>query len=302
MANQDGSVLVIGATGQQGGATARALLERGRVVHALVRDPAAPAARSLHEAGAALVTGNLDDPLSLRAAMSGASGVFLVLTMLTGPRVTLDGVAAEERRGKLVAEIAAETGVRHLVYSSVAGADLHTGIPHIESKGRIEERLRALNVPATILRPSYFMDNFATFTRPTLEAGELIVRLALRPQTRLALIATRDIGALAAICFDQPGQFLGRHLEIAGDSLPGPEIARAFGEVSGLPARFEQMPIEQLRAFDGEVANMFEWIDHRPTEGPDLAALRKIHPGLMTLATWLRDTTWKADAPGADAA
>lgn len=302
MANQDRPVLVIGATGQQGGATARALLAREWAVNALVRDPAAPAARALREAGAALVTGNLDDPQSLRAAMSDVYGVFLVLTMLTGSRVTMDGVAAEERRGKLVAEIAAEAGVRHLVYSSVAGADLHTGIPHIESKGRIEERLRALNVPATILRPAYFMDNFATFTRPALDAGELTLRLALRSQTRLAMIATRDIGALAAISFDQPGQFLSRHLEIAGDNLSGPEIARAFGEVSGLPARFEQMPIGQLRAFDEEVARMFEWMDHRPAVVPGLTALRKIHPGLMTLATWLRDTDWKADAPGTDPA
>ncbi len=298
MTDRAGPVLVIGATGQQGRATTWALLERGWTVHALVRDAGTPAARSLREAGATLVTGDLDNPESLRTAMSAARGVFLVLTMMTGPRVTLEGVAAEERRGRLVADIAAETGIGHLVYSSVAGADRHTGIPHIESKGRIEGHIRTLGLPATVLRPKYFMDNFATFTRPALDAGQLAVRLALRPQTRLPMIATRDIGVFAAISFDQPKQFLGQCIEIAGDSLDGPEIAQVFSQVSGLPAQFQQMPIEQLRAFDAEVAKMFEWLDQHPADGPDLVVLREVHPGLMTLATWLRETAWKPETPG----
>jgi uncharacterized protein YbjT (DUF2867 family) len=301
MMDDKGPVLVIGATGQQGSATAWALLERGWTVHALVRNPDTPAARLLSDGGATLVTGDLDDPESLRAAMSAARGVFLVLTMMTGPRVTLDGVAAEERRGRSVADIAAETGIGHLVYSSVVGADLHTGIPHIESKGRIEEHIRALGLPATVLRPVYFMDNFATFTRPALTVGQLAVRLALRPQRRLPMIATRDIGAFAAISFDQPGQLLGQSIEIAGDSLDGPEIARVFSQVSGVPAQFQQMPIEQLRAFDAEVAKMFEWLDQHPSGGPDRAVLRELHPGLMTLATWLRETAWKPEAAGVTA-
>ncbi len=126
--------------------------------------------------------------------MRSVGGVFLALTMMTGPRVTLEGVAAEERRGKAVAGLAGEAGVGHLVYSSISGADLRTGIPHVESKARIEEHIQALGLPATILRPVSFMDNFASFNRPVLDGGELVVSLALRPQTRLPLVATRDIG------------------------------------------------------------------------------------------------------------
>src|SRR3954454_14890137 len=114
-----GSVLVVGATGQQGGATVRQLLGRGRTVRALVRDPASAAAKALRVAGADLVAGDLDDPASLRAAMAGVHGVFLVLTMMAGPRISPDGVVAEERRGKAVADLARESGVGHLVYSSI---------------------------------------------------------------------------------------------------------------------------------------------------------------------------------------
>lgn len=286
-----GPVLVIGGTGHQGGATARALLERGRAVHALVRDENAAAARQLRAAGASLVRGDLDDPSSLRRAMEPATGVFLALTMMTGPRVTADGVAAEERRGRLVADLAAEVGVGHLVYSSIGGADQHTGIPYVESKGRIEEHIRGLGLSATILRPASFMDNFSSFSRPVLDGNELVISLALSPNSGLPLIATRDIGVFAAMAFDDPHRYSGQPLRIAGDCLTGPQIAAAFGRACGRPARFRQLPIEQLRAFDEQVAAMFAWMDSRPPDVPDFAALRADHPGLMTFENWLAVTS-----------
>jgi len=301
MAGGTGPVLVIGATGQQGGAAAHALLQRGRTVHALVRDASAPGARLLRQAGARLVPGDLDDPASLRAAISAVPSVFLVLTMMTGPHVTLQGVATEERRGKMVADIARETGTGHLVYSSISGADRHTKIPHVESKGRIEEHIQALDLPATILRPVSFMENFASYNHPVLAGGELVVSLALYPETPLQMIAARDIGIFAAIAFEQPGRFVGRHIEIAGDELTGPDIAETFGRACGLPARFQQMPIEQLRAFDEEVAKMFAWLNERAIDRPDIAALRADHPGLMTLQTWARQTDWQPGVPGGQA-
>jgi uncharacterized protein YbjT (DUF2867 family) len=298
MASRAGPVLVIGATGQQGGAAARALLERGWAVRALVRDENKPAARLLREAGADLVAGNLDDPGSLQAAMGSVCAVFLALNMMTGPRVTPEGVAAEERHGKAVADLASETGAGHLVYSSIGGADQHTGIPHLESKAHIEEHIRALGLPATILRPVSFMDNFTSFNRPVLDDGQLVVSLALRPQTPLPLVATRDIGIFAAIAFEHPGRYLGRHVPLAGDCLTGPQIADVFAGACGLPAQFRQLPIEPLRAFDPEVARMFEWMDQRQNGEPDLAALRAEHPGLLTLQNWLRATGWTPQPPG----
>jgi uncharacterized protein YbjT (DUF2867 family) len=305
MAGGDGPVLVIGSTGQQGGAVARALLERGWEVRALVRDRAAATAQALREAGAVLVPGDLDDLASLRAAMTGVHAVFLVLTMMAGPRVSLAGVAAEVRRGRAVADLAAEAGVAHLVYSSIHGAGQQTGIAHVDSKNEIEEAIRDSGVPATILRPVFFMDNFTTLTRPVLSGGELTVSLALAPITPLAVIATGDIGAFAAIAFGQPDRFTGRQVEIAGDCLTGPQIAEAFGRAAGVPARFRQATIEQVRVFDPEVAKMFAWLDTRAGPSPDLAGLRAIHPGLMTLDGWLRATGWKpadAESPAAGAA
>jgi uncharacterized protein YbjT (DUF2867 family) len=293
MAGQKAPVLVIGATGQQGGATARQLLERGRTVRARVRDAHSPAAKALREAGADLVLGDLDDPMSLRQAMEGVRGVFLVLTMMVGPKISAEGVIAEERRGMMVADLAKESGIGHLVYSSLNGAGAHSAIPYYESKERIEEHIRSLELPATILRSVSFRDNFATYNRPVLVDGELVVNLAVRPEIPMQLIAVRDIGAFAAIAFDRPGRFIGQTVELAGDILTPPEIAETFGRVCGLPARFHQVPIEQIRAFDEQLAQMFEFFNVRPAGPTDLPALRADHPGLMTLETWLHTTGWK---------
>jgi uncharacterized protein YbjT (DUF2867 family) len=293
MSDQQGPVLVIGATGQQGGAAARALLDRGWAVNAFVRQPDSVAARALQGAGAALVVGHLDDSTSLAAALAGVYGVFLALTMMDGPRISIDGVAAEERRGRAIVKLALESGVEHLVYSSINGAGVHSQIPYYESKARIEEDIQALGVPATILRPVSFMDNFASYSRPVLLDGTLTVALAVRPDLPMQLIAVRDIGAFAAIAFDRPDDFLGRTLEIAGDRLTPPEIAEILGRAAGTPARFRQAPIEQVRAFDPQLAQMFTFFNEHPTEPADLAALREYHPGLMRLETWLAATGWK---------
>jgi uncharacterized protein YbjT (DUF2867 family) len=123
--------------------------------------------------------------------------------------------------------------------------------------------------------------------------GELVVSLAVRPELPMQLIAVDDIGAFAAIAFDRPDRFAGRTLEIAGDVLTPPEIAETFGRVCGLPARFRQTPIEQVRAFDEQLAQMFTFFNEHPSELPDLPALRADHPGLTRLETWLRTTGWK---------
>lgn len=277
----DGAVLVLGGTGRQGGATARELLRRGRVVHALVRDPQAPAARALADAGAVLVRGDLEDRASLSAAMRGVRGVFSVQTF-RGP----GGVAAEERQGKAVAEVAAEAGVAHFVYSSVGGADRCEVIPHFRSKWNIEQHIHKLGLPATVLRPTMFYDILLDLG-PRLVDGELVLGLWLRPEVPVQVIATSDIGAFAADAFEDPGAWLGRQVEIASAELTGPQIAEAFGRVAGVPARYEQRSFEPLRAARADLAAMFDWLD---TEGysADLAELRRIRPALVGLETWLR--------------
>ncbi|WP_329495103.1 NmrA/HSCARG family protein [Kitasatospora herbaricolor] len=278
-------VLVLGATGNQGGTTARHLLARGTAVHAFVRDPQAPRARELSAAGATLVQGDLEDADSVRAAMRGAHGVFSVQTPL-GP----GGVPAEERHGLLLADIAAETGVAHYVHSSVGGAEEPAGVFWREAKLRIEERVRERGLPATFLRPTYFMDNLNQYP-PLLEEGELVYRRGLEPGKSLQMIASEDIGFFAAEVFADPERFIGAKLEIAGDELTGDQIAAAFQKHTGITTRYDAVPMAELRATSEWQATAYDWLN-RIGYHADIADLRRRHPGLLTLEGWLARTGW----------
>ncbi len=287
MSDQNRTVLVLGATGQQGGAVARALLSRGFAVRALVRDPEKPAARALSAAGASLVRGDLEDAGSLREAMRGAHGLFSVQA------VSFQDHELEVRHGIRVGDAAKEAGIAHVVYASVGGAERASGVVHFESKWRIEEHLRALKLPLTVLRPVFFMENFSNVMRPQVIDGQLVVRLGLRPETRLQLIAVRDIGHFAAAAFADPSAFIGRAIELAGDAPTMKELAATFQRVSGVPARFEEQPKAQLLAFSEEVGKMFVWFEEKGYAA-DIPALKKAYPGLADLETWLRESQWTA--------
>ncbi|MFJ3566981.1 NmrA/HSCARG family protein [Streptomyces diastaticus] len=279
-------ILVTGATGLQGGAVARELVGRGRAVAALVRDPAAGRARALADLGVELVRGDLDDESSLRAALEGFYGLFAVQNFMTPA-----GLGGEVRQGRALARAAKAAGVGHVVYTSVGGAERESGVPHFDSKRGIERYLAGTGVPLTVLRPTFFMDNFAAHG-PELVDGTLVVRLALKPDTRVQFIAVQDIGFFAAEAFDRPQAYVGRSVEIAGDALTATEIAEAFAARSGLPARFEELSLDAVAHNPyipnaPDIALMFEWFQEHGYRA-DIAALRAEHPGLQSFATYLK--------------
>src|SRR5260370_34438545 len=150
MEHSEQTILVLGATGQQGGAVASYLLQDGWKVRALVRNPNSDQAQTLRQQGIELVQGDLNQPSSLQEAMKGVYGVFSVQT-------PAEGTAAEIRQGKAMADAALQAGVRHLVYSSVGGAERKTGIAHFESKWPKEKNIPALGHPSTLLVLAFFV-------------------------------------------------------------------------------------------------------------------------------------------------
>ncbi|KGH45631.1 hypothetical protein IN07_16125 [Modestobacter caceresii] len=283
--NDSPLVAVVGATGQQGGATARALLAAGVRVRALVRDPGKATAQALAARGADLVHADLRDPESLRTAFRGADRVF-AMTTFADER----GVDGEVQDGRALADAAAESGVGHLVYSSVGGAERETGVPHFESKRRVEEHIAALGVPATFLRPVFFLDNL-TAQGPTVEDGVVVVRLPLPADVPLQMVAVQDIGVAAAALLREPGQVPGGSVELVGDERTGAQIAAAFGAAAGLPGRYEALPLAVLGG-DEDMTRMFRWFAELPAYQGDLAASRALVPDLHDLPGWLQSTGW----------
>jgi uncharacterized protein YbjT (DUF2867 family) len=226
--------------------------------------------------------------------MTGAYGVFMMLTPMSGVHITTEGIAAEISWGTTVVDLAAELSVAHLVYSSLRGAGQNASVDYYAAKEAIEARIHETGIPATILRPTFFMDNLQAFNRPVLDDnGELVVNLAVRSDIPVSLVSTADIGAFAAIAFDRPAAFIGRTVELAGDYLTPPEIAEIIGRHAGLPARSHHVPVAQAKAFDEHVGQMFAHFNDDPDGPLDIASLRAEHPGLMDLATWLHSVQWR---------
>jgi uncharacterized protein YbjT (DUF2867 family) len=274
-----GVVAVTGATGQQGGAVARALLGVGVPIRALVRDPGKAAAQALASAGAQLVIADFDDPTTIRAAFEGASRVFAMTTMESGR-----GTVGETADGIVIADAAKDASVEHLVYSSVGGAERHTGIPHFESKRRVEAHIESLGIPATFVRPTFFYENLLS-QPPSPEDGVIVVRLPLPDGIPLQMVAVDDIGAVAAAVIIDPSRVPSGAVEIAGDELTGSEIAQAFGSRAGLPARFEALPLAAVG--DDDIRAMFTWFAKLPAYQADRALTAKLDPHVRTLQRWL---------------
>ena len=273
-----GTVLVLGATGRQGRAVARQLLQRGTRVRALTRDPRSEGAGALAAQGVEIMGGDLDDAASLAHAMSGVDGVFSVQPVSDSAA----GLEDEARRGKRVASEAARAGVKHLVYSSVGGADGQAQF-RFSPKWEIEQHVRSLALPATILRPAGFMEDIVG-PRFGVPSGHFTTALA--PRTRCPLIAVEDIGVFAALAFAAPGSFGQAPVELAGDALTPPEIAGALGLELGRPIDYIQVPLDVLRAKSPEAARVFQWANEAGY-AIDIPALRRRHPRLETFAAWL---------------
>jgi uncharacterized protein YbjT (DUF2867 family) len=155
-------------------------------------DAQAGRAAALARQGIDIVKSDLDDEATLRRALAGAWGVFGVQNAGEA------GVEREEAQGKRLATLAREAGVEHYVYTSVGSAHKHTGVPHFDNKGRIEETVRGLRFPShVILRPVFFMENLLA---PFSLQGSTLA-WALGQGTKLQMIAVDDIGWFGARAF-----------------------------------------------------------------------------------------------------
>ncbi|MEW2167181.1 NmrA/HSCARG family protein [Streptomyces sp. NPDC007084] len=234
-------ILVVGATGQQGGATARALLAAGVPVRALVRDPAGARAKAVGALGAELVTGDLDDRASLDRAAAGARAVFSVQM----PDLEGRGFDGEVAQAVNLIGAAREAGVPQFVHTSVSGAGQHVGWvkgrwawmePYYTAKAGIQDRVREAGFPYwTLIKPGFFMENFrpsAEIMFPRGVEGGLVS--LLKPTTRLSLVAVEDIGGAAAAAVAAPEDFHRVELELAGDFLTMTEIAQVLSRALGV--------------------------------------------------------------------
>lgn len=277
------TIVVMGATGLQGGAVTRHLLSDGWHVRAVTREPHSTKAKALLAMGAEVVRGNMDEPDSLIPIFQGAYGVFSVQNPM------ISGVEREINQGKNVADTAVRAGVQHLVYGSAGTGHKSTGVPSWESKRVVEEHLKSLGIPLTILRPMAFMELMTEKKFfPAVSTWKVMPHL-MGHMTKVGWLSTYDLGFIAAKAFSQPQDFIGKEWQLASDVQSLDDCRMIYRDIMGKnPARFP-MPVWMYARFGfvgKDTTTMWRWLRSNSIN-LDTEPTRAIHPDALTVRAWL---------------
>ena len=300
-------IAVVGATGAQGGGLARAILndpDSDFAVRAITRDSGSDKAKALAAMGAEVVTADVDDPDSLRAAFEGAHGAFCVTFFWEhfSPEKETTHVAN-------MAEAARQAGLRHVIWSTLEDTRQwipldddrmptlmeRFKVPHFDAKGAADGIFADKHVPVTCLRTSFYWDNFVTFgmgPKPNPD-GSLAITLPMG-DAKLPGIAVEDIGKCAYGIFKRGDEFMGKTVGIAGEHLTAAEMAASLSVALGVEVGANPVTPEMYRGFGFEGAedlgNMFQF--KRDFEGDfcaarDIEFSRSLNPALQSFDQWL---------------
>ena len=281
-------VLVVGATGNQGGAVVDHLLasEAAFAVSGLTRDATSDAAQALENRGVTMVEGDLDDPATLRDPVADAEAVFAVTNFWT------QGYDAQVRQGKNLADVASEEGVDQFVLSGVGSHDEDTGIPHFDSAGEIDRHIRELDLPWAILKPVFFMENFEAFAEDIVEDGQ--VALPLAEGVDLQMVTNDDLGHAAAIALANPDEYVGESIDVAGDERSLEETAEILTAVTGREVEAVHVPIEDAyETFGEEFTVMCEWFNEVGYSADIPALEARFGFEFTTLEEYFREAGWE---------
>lgn len=286
-----GKILLIGATGGTGRNVVKGFLERGvSNLQAITRkiDSTRPELAKLINAGVTLVEGNLDEPSTLLSAFTGVSAVYC--HALAPDTSKID--TREVERAKIVAQIAKNANIKHLVYNSAGGAERNTGISRIEQKYQVEQIFKQAGLPTTMLRACLFMEEFwKKYTRPSILKGRF--SFAIQPEKLIHLIANQDMGRVAAYVMQNSNQYIGRDIELAGDVLSPIEMTAAFSQAQKTTVVYKETPAWIfLLLFRKELYDLIQWYRNQGYNA-DVKQLRQEFPELLTtFSEFLEQTNW----------
>jgi uncharacterized protein YbjT (DUF2867 family) len=299
-------IAVVGATGQQGGGLARAILDDPNgafAVRALTRNPDSPAARALANRGAEVVRADVDDEDSLRAALDGAYGAYFVTAFWE-----YNDVTRELAQARAMANAAKTAGLEHVIWSTLPDTRDHIPldddrvptlndkykVPHFDGKAEANQFFLDAGVPTTFLSTTFFFESFLDFLRPARgEDGKLSLSLPMA-DSKLPGIAAEDIGRTAFGVFERGTELVGQTVDISGENLTGEQYAATFGKELGEAVVYQALPLEVVRQLPipgaDDLANMFFfYAEHEDAfagaRNPD--EVRKLNPRLQDFATWL---------------
>lgn len=289
--NIDGKVLLVGVTGGTGVAVVKGFLQQQVAnLRAMTRhlDSQRSSHLQLQQAGVELVEANLDSEESLAAALAGVSVVYCHATApdLAKP----DPIEIE--RAKRLAQAAKKANIHHLIYNSAGGVSRNSGVNHIEQKYHVEQAFKVANLPTTMLRSCFFMEEFwKHYTRPSILNGKF--PFSIQPNKPLHLLTTQDLGRVAAYIIQHPSRYLNTEIELAGDVLTPQQIAAEFSKVQGKKVIHQEVsPWLFWLLGRKELFKLIQWYRKEGYQA-DIDALRQEFPGLLTtFPEFLEQTHW----------
>lgn len=286
----DKKILVVGATGAQGGSVARHLLAEGKFgVRCLTRTPDSDNAAALAKAGAEIVKGSLDDLDSLHEAIKGCYGVFGVTNFW-------EHFDKEYQQGKNLVDAVKGADLDHFVLSTLPYVKKLTGgeldVPHFDIKGKLEEYTRNLGIKATFVHVAFYYENFLSFFPPQKQEDGTFAFGFPQGHTPLAAVAVEDMGGVVKAIFNRPSDFIGRVVGIVGDDLPPRSYADTMTRILGKKVVYNFIPKEVFASFDfpgaEDLANMFDYNRvHIPNRKADLEESRSLYPDIQSFEAWL---------------
>jgi len=291
------TILVVGATGMQGGGVARHLLRRGAYVRCMTRRPDSESAKVLHHQGAEVVQADLDDPGSLKRAVHNCTAVFGVTNFW-------EAYFREYDQGVNLIDSALEAGVGCVVLSTLPSAKkISNGtieLPHFETKARIEEHAQLRGAPFTFVHVAFYYENFLNYFPPRCQPdGSYSFGFPLG-DAQLGAVAAEDIGGVVATILESPAEFSTKTIEIIADEMPAKEYAEimtcllrrkiAYGHVAR--ETYASMEIPGAR----ELADMFEFLRaYTPSRREHITHCKQLFAGMQNFETWLKKNVEKFD-------
>ncbi len=293
------TVLVIGATGAQGGSVARHLLHQQRFkVRALTRNPQSQRAQAMRQAGVEVVYGDLDDIDSLRTALIDCQAVFGVTNYW-------EHYELEYTQGRQLVEAIITSRVRHIILSTQPPASTISSrtlaVPPYDLKAHLEAYVRDTALPASFVHIAFYYENFLRTFLPQRHAdGHYVIHLPL-DDTPLAAVAAADIGGVVAAMFADPETFIGQTVNIVGDQRPLADYARIMSECSGLPIHYQ--PLHYTEFAQLALPNASDWAAqfefnrrYAQDHSADIARCRQRYPALRAFTAWLHPQAAKFQA------
>lgn len=283
-------ITVFGATGRQGTPIVNALLQKGFKVRAITRNPDSEKAKILKAAGADTVKGDLNDAATIKTAVHGAYGVFVVTDFWElfnqNKETAFDDEVAQ---GKAVADACKEAGVEHVVYSGLDSVKDAIGkfCPPLDSKAAVEKYLDQIGVPNTSVRYPFYFENFLVFLPQEQEDGTFV--MTWPADGPMYAISVEDGGPIVASIFSNPGEFIGKKIGIATDNLTMHDYAAMMSKATGKTIKYNQVspdvyaqfPFPQAEA----LAVMFQFFKSGKMQR-DINFTRQVNPNAQNFEKW----------------